>query len=94
MVGDTFSNTPEVKPRLSALNVTGADLKKHLVLVFGSYQKASLVAGFTDSRLHQIFSGYLVPTNPDQIKKLANVWNIDIVVLTQVFEKLNRGILE
>lgn len=94
MGGDTFSCSSDIKPRLSALNVSGEDLKKHLILVFGTYAKASQIAGFTESRLHQIFIGYSVPTNPDQIKKLANSWNIDLVVLTQVFEKLNRGELE
>lgn len=94
MVGDTFSNNSEVKRFLTAQNVSGRNVKEHLILVFGSYAEASKVAGISESRLHQIFMGYKVPVMPDQIKKLSTAWNIDLVVLTQVLEKLNRGILE
>ncbi len=94
MVGDTFSNNSEVKRFLTAQNVSGRNVKDHLILVFGSYSEASRVAGISESRLHQIFMGYKVPVMPDQIKRLSYAWNIDLVVLTQVFEKLNRGVLE
>jgi hypothetical protein len=91
--GDIIQNN-EPKPKLSNLNVSGVDLKKHFILVFGTYQKAAVVAGVTDSRIHQILAGYDVPQNADLIKKFANAWNVDVVVLTQLFDKLRRGILE
>ena len=86
----------DIKPKnlLSASNVSGLDLKKHLILVFGTYNRAAQQASFSESRLHQIFMGYDVPINPDTIKRIANAWSVDLVVLTQLFDKLRRGILE
>jgi hypothetical protein len=94
MVGDTNIQNNDVKCFLTAQNVSGRNVKEHLILVFGSYSEASKAAGISESRLHQIFMGYKVPVMPDQIKRLSSAWNIDLVVLTQVLEKLNRGILE
>jgi len=86
----SFFKEKEIKPRLSSEQCTAEDLKRHLILVFGSYKKASQVAGFTEGRLHQIFMGYAVPQNPDIIKRLARAWNVDLVILTRILETLRE----
>ncbi len=87
---DQFIFPSASKPRLTSESVTGADLKRYLILVFGTYRKASSVADISESRLHQIFMGYCVPENPDTIKRFANSWNVDIVVLVKIFDKLKE----
>lgn len=88
MEGNTFSNGKEIKRELTAYFKDGVDFKLHLLRLFGTYQKASLVAGIDESRIHQIASGYKVPMNPDKVKRLAEVWFIDPVLLSALFEKL------
>lgn len=79
-----------IKPKLTSEQTTAEDLKRHLILVFGSYKKASNEAALSESRLHQIFMGYKVPENPDILKRIASGWNVDIVLLTKIFENLRR----
>lgn len=90
-MGDTFSLDKPFKPNLSVKLLTGDDLKLYLLMRFGTYLSAATRASISDVRLHQIAAGYAVPENPDIIKKLADAWEIDRVLLTQLFEKLRRG---
>lgn len=83
---------PQVKPLLCSENLTANDLKTHLILVFGSLKNAGRVAGYSDDvRVHQILTGYKIPKNPDIIRRIGNAWKIDLIVLTQLFERLDRG---
>lgn len=90
--GDNFIFPEKIKPKLTSEQTTAEDLKRHLVLVFGTFKKASSEAEMSESRLHQIFMGYKVPENPDILKKIASAWQVDIVILTKLFESLrNKG---
>ena len=88
--GDTFFNEHGFKPKLTAGNPSAQDLKRYLLIVFGTYKQASQAIGVSESRLHQLFMGYALPQNPDIIKRISRGWGVDIVVLTQVFEELRR----
>lgn len=80
-----------VHEKLNRYFLNGEDLKRHLLRQFGTYKRASFVVGWDESRVHQIASGYKVPSNPSLIKRLSEAWHIDIVILTALFEKLRRG---
>ena len=77
------------KPLLNTENLNASDLKSYLVLVFGSLKVAGQKAGYSDNvRIVQILSGYKLPKNPEIIKRIADAWNINPIVLTQLFERL------
>ena len=86
---DNLQNN-NVKSKLRYPISTGEDFKLYLLMQFGTYEAASKPAGFSSDRIHQIASGYQVPESPDIIKRLAEAWHIDIVVLTALFERLRR----
>lgn len=86
---NTFLDIRETKPKLTSQQATLGDLKKHLILVFGSFKVAASAAGFSESRLHQLFMGYDLPKNPDTIKRIALGWNVDPVLLTQLLTEAN-----
>lgn len=81
----------EVKRYLNQYFEDGDDLKHHLLRQFGSFARAGRVVGWNESRVHQICIGYKVPVTTDLIKKLADAWHIDLVVLTTIFTKLREG---
>lgn len=81
----------EIKQKLKRSLLSGEDFKLYLLFKFGTYSKAANVVGFTEARIFQIVSGYSVPQSPDLIKKLSEKWEIDIVVLSALFERLRRG---
>lgn len=91
MTPNNYNSDDKTKPRLSNQNTTPLDLKKHLILVFGSYKIASQRVGITEGRLHQIFMGVSIPSTPDLIKKYADAWIVDAVLLTQIFESLRNS---
>lgn len=91
----TFPHRDEFKPLLVSERLTADDLKRHLILTFGSLKTAGQRAGYGDDvRVAQILSGYAVPKNPEIIKRIAEGWHVDLVVLTQLFERLRGEIKE
>lgn len=80
-----------VKSKLSSSLLSGSDLKLYLLMTCGTYNAAAAKAGITSDRLHQICMGYSVPENPDILKSLARAWNIDLVIITQLFDRLREA---
>ena len=76
------------KRNLSVQIFNGSDLKLYLLFKFGTYKRAGFAAGFTDERIHQICAGTDVPISPDTIKRLSEAWDINVVVLSGLFERL------
>ena len=67
------------------LDLTLSDLAKIVILKFGSIKAFGQKLGIGRSRACQILQGYEIPKRPDSIKKIAEVLDIDLVVLTQLF---------
>lgn len=86
-----FPLNGESKPKLRNENISPSELKRYLILLFGTYRIASQRVGISESRLHQIFMGYDVPKNPDVIKRYAFGWGVDLVVLVKIFGELEKG---
>jgi hypothetical protein len=80
-----------IKPNFNAESLTGHSLKSYLIFRFGSIRAASIAAGWSDdSRLVQIFAGYKIPKFPPIIQRLSEAWQINAVVLTQLFQRLSN----
>lgn len=90
MAKDVFSQNVETKRILSVRILSAADLKLYLLMKFGTYENAAQAAGFTSERIHQICAGVDVPRSPNRIKNLAHSWDVDLVILSSLFERL-RG---
>lgn len=90
-IPSSFTNGSDVKPKLLSDTTTAEDLKRNLILRFGSMSRASKAIGWSESRTHQLFLGYKVPRNPDIIRRLSEGWGIDAIILTRILEKLERG---
>lgn len=75
---------------LKSRNLSGADLRLYLLMVFGTPANAGKAALISDSRVSQICSGVDLPQNPDNIRRLAECWKIDLIVLNQIFENIRK----
>jgi hypothetical protein len=62
-------------------------LKIYLRMRFDSYGSAGRSAGLSACRVRQIVTGKYLPKQPEIIKRIAEGWDIDSVVLAQLFEK-------
>lgn len=87
---DIFPKDIAAKRKLKIGIFSGEDLKLYLLFKFGTYEAAARAAQFTAERIFQISGGLDVPISPDVIKRLSSAWDIDVVVLTSLFERL-RG---
>lgn len=92
MSSGKFIQDNEIKPNLSTKLLTGQDLKLYLIMRFGTYANAGKLAGLSDVRIHQIAMGYSVPENPDILKRLSQAWEIDLVILVQLFDRLRNNV--
>ena len=77
-----------------ASNLTLDDLARLILFKFGSIQKFSRRLGWTRARGTQILKGYGIPENPEIIRRIANLLNIDSLVLAQLFERERKTKLE
>jgi hypothetical protein len=88
-MGDDDSYAVTVaKKFLGAENEPKENLKLYLLMRHGTIARAGQVAGVTADRVHQILCGLDVPESPDTIKRFSEAWDVDIVVLTKLFERL------
>ena len=89
---DILSNHSENTSKLKRLEEykSRTDLKRHLILTFGSLLEASKVAGLSKGRTSQILAGYDMPKSPSLIKRLSECWKIDLVLLTQIFANIEN----
>lgn len=84
-----FPAEKEIKPLLGTARLTANDLRNYLLLTFASLKLAGQAAGYSDDvRVVQILTGYKLPKNPLIIRRIALAWNIDTIVLTQLFDRL------
>jgi len=77
--------------KLTSNNLNMGDLKRYVFLVFSDYRTASISCGLSRTRFKGIMNGISLPSSPNIIKKIANGLNIDVVVLTQLFEKERKN---
>lgn len=76
-----------IKRFLSRKNLKLEDIKLVNLIRFGTPQRASAVAQITVDRYHQLMNGHYLPESPTIIRKLAIAWDIDLVILTAIFER-------
>lgn len=67
--------------------LTAGHLKIYLRLRYSSYKKAGEVARLSPIQVRQICNGFNLPKSPEMIKRIAEAWGIDAIILTQLFEK-------
>ena len=89
-VNSTISQNEDIKHLLTYENLTGTDLKRHLILTFGSFREAARTASISESRLHQLFMGYKIPKHPEILKRIAAAWNLNLVVFLKVLEQIKK----
>lgn len=85
-----FFDENKINKKLTSEDITPSELKRYLIIVFGTYKEAARSAGISENRLHQLFIGYKVPKTPSILKRIARGWNVDIVVLTKLFSELEN----
>ncbi len=88
--------TTENKPKLYQnsninLSVSFRDLGKLAILRFGSITDFGKRLGVSRSRASQILNGLDCPKSPEQIKRIAEILDVDIVILTQLFSSVEWG---
>ena len=100
---DTHSNPYEIKTRQkqsiqnndnasifdkNPSSLTLQDLAKLVIFKYGSIQNFSSELGISRGRGYQILKGIDKPRKPSTIKKIANVLEIDPVILAQLFSRV------
>ena len=76
--------------RERASNLTLKDLNKLILFKFGSFSELAKILHITRQRVYQIFKGLDVPKTAKHIKHIAEVLEIDPVVLSQVFNNASN----
>lgn len=82
-----FKLTKKNNPNTPSLE----DLRSIVNLRFESISAFGRALGVSRPRASQILLGYHVPAKPELIKKIAEVLNLDIVKLTQLFDNIRSG---
>lgn len=94
-------NKEPINPILTRVNnnnptssLTMNDFAKLVIFKFGSIKNFGRKLGVTRSRASQLLTGLDLPKTPDTIKKIAEVLDIDAVVLTMCFSNADNKIRE
>ena len=76
----------------SGLNLDFVTLSKIAIFKFGGVSGFAKALHVSRSRAKQILTGYSkeIPKKPSSIKKIADLLNLDIVLLTRLFYEGNR----
>ena len=77
----------EDNPKITNSLLTIGHLKIYLRLKYPSYAEAGKSAGLSSIQVKQICNGFNIPMNPEKIKQIARGWDLDEIVLTQLFER-------
>jgi hypothetical protein len=85
-----FFNSSEFNPNLQGYVFTLWDLKRDIILRYGTYQRAGQPVNLSARRTKQILNGHFLPKSVHLIKQIAEGWNLDPVILTQLFERYRK----
>lgn len=81
-------NTKEkFNKKLTTKLFTLGDLRIYLLFRYGTYKFAGIKVGLSSSRVRQMVLGYALPETPEIIRKLSEDWEIDAIILTQLFDR-------
>ena len=61
------------------------------IIRFGSIEKFSQELSVTRSMGSQLLSGKYIPLKPKTIQNIANILQVNVVLLTQTYEQLKEG---
>lgn len=85
-----FLNDSSFNRNLTTKILSIDDLRIYLRFRFGDYQQAAIRAQISKNRLIQILMPYNLPKTRKLVKRLADAWDIDPIILTQLFERSRR----
>lgn len=89
--GKTILNTDNSNSKLIGFAVKPSELIALLRLRYGSMKDVASKIGVSESRLRQIFIGQYVPVKVLTIRRYALAWDIDAIILSQVFDQLREA---
>ena len=75
---------------LTGDSFTLGHLKLYLRMKYPSYKSAGVCAGLSSVRVRQIVTGKFLPKTPQIIKRIADGWGINEIILTQLFERCRK----
>lgn len=84
-------NETDINPHLTHNLISLGHLKILLRLKYPSYDSAGKDVGLSATRVRQIVNGFKIPETPELIKQIAKGWDLDPIVLTQLFDRY-RGL--
>lgn len=86
----TFFKESENNKNITTHLISIGHLKIYLRLRYPSYSAAARNVPLSSTQVRQICNGFNIPQNPEKIKQIANGWQIDPIILTQLFDRF-RG---
>lgn len=75
-------------PSSSELNLNMNDVKNIAILKFGGVNKFGRALGVTSALASRLLSGSYIPLKPESIRKIANLLEIDPIVLTKIYDNI------
>lgn len=87
MESNIISSEDDFNNKLQTKILTLNDLGIYLRFRFGNNAFAGLKARISSTRVRQILIGYNLPKSVKLIKQISQGWEIDEIVLTQLFER-------
>lgn len=81
-------NSNKIDKKYAYEQVSIIDIKKLAILKYGSYGNIGKAFGVGQRRAWHILNGYFPPKSPNLIKRIADVLNIDAVILTKIFDSV------
>lgn len=87
----SFIADPSFNRNITSKILSYPGLTIYLRFRFGGYREAAAKANISYNRLKQLVRGINPPKTPKIIRRLAEAWEIDPIVLTQLFtEKIQH----
>lgn len=77
----------ENNPKLTNSLLSMGHLKIYVRMKYPSYESAGKLVDLSSVQVKQIVNGFNLPMNPEKIKQIASGWELDPIILTQLFER-------
>jgi hypothetical protein len=80
----------QINPKVTHILEDLGHLKSYIKTKYADYREAGLQARISEGRVKQIMIGYHLPKSTKLIYQIADGWEIDVVKLTLLFNKVRQ----